>query len=138
SVVWEKGTLRSSSPCMKSTGDFHVATDATGDESNASFCACFRSGACAAPSSQRERNTDQSCTPWKSTPAAKISELRARASAVSKPPYEPPQMPIRLRSTESSVCRYFAAASTSLYSEAPRQTEFGGWRKAAPYIMPSR
>src|SRR6267154_1546433 len=116
---------------MKSTGDFHPATDATGDESNASLAASLASGA-SAP--RWAIKTDQSCTPWKSTPAAKIYELRASARAVSSPPYEPPQMPMRLRSTYASPCKYFAPATTSLYSAEPRQPLLAGSRNARPYI----
>src|SRR5579859_381103 len=74
STVWLNGTLRSSSPWISSTGDFHLSTEESGEDENASFCASFKSGASSAPLSQRERNIDQSCTPWKSTPALKRSE----------------------------------------------------------------
>ena len=53
------------------------------------------------------------CTPARSIPALKISELRASACAVSKPPYDSPQIPTRFGSTSGLVCRYLPPATTS-------------------------
>jgi hypothetical protein len=55
----------------------------------------------------------QSCTPWRSTPAANMSELRARPIAVRYPPYDPPHSPMRFRSTSARPRMYFPAATTS-------------------------
>src|SRR5439155_17704358 len=60
----------------KSTGDFQVLTDVTGEESRASL---FRSAGTFFPS---QLSVGQSCTPWRSTPAANRSELRPSPSAV--------------------------------------------------------
>ena len=43
-----------------------------------------------------------------------MSELRASACAVSRPPYDRPQIPTRLGSTSARVCRYFAAGEDVL------------------------
>src|SRR2546423_14672373 len=61
---------------MKSTGDFHALTAVTGDESCASL---FISAGTFFPS---QLSVGQSCTPWRSTPAANKSELRPKPSAV--------------------------------------------------------
>ena len=53
------------------------------------------------------------CTPARSTPALKMSELRASACDVSTPPYDRPQMPMRFGSTSGRVCRYLPPATTS-------------------------
>ena len=53
----------------------------------------------------------QWCTPAMSTPAAKISEFRAKPWAVIRPPYDRPHRPIRLGSTSGRLCRYWPAAS---------------------------
>jgi len=52
-------------------------------------------------------------TPARSTPTLKMSELRASACAVSTPPYDSPQMPMRFGSTSGRDCRYLPPASTS-------------------------
>src|SRR5215467_15562253 len=75
----------------------------------------------------------QRCTPARSTPALKISELRASACDVSTPPYDSPQMPTRFGSTSGRVCRYFPPATTSWYSALPAPPVFGAMRNDLPY-----
>src|ERR1035441_4504794 len=85
STIWPKATLRSSSPCINNTGDFHVETEATGEDSLARFDAgLFCCGCAVTPGGSGLFATccDQSCTPWKSTPAANKSEFRASPMAV--------------------------------------------------------
>src|SRR5215467_944949 len=72
---------------MSSTGERQPSSEAMGEESKASLAL----GSVAGKSYSRA----QSCTPCKSTPARTRSELRARAMAVRKPPYEPPHAAIR-------------------------------------------
>ena len=74
----------------------------------------------------------QRWTPARSTPTLKMSELRASACAVSTPPYERPQMPMRVASTSARVCRYLPAASTSLYSALPAPPVLGAVRNERP------
>ena len=57
---------------------------------------------------------------------------RAIAWAVSSPPYESPQMPIRFGSTSDRPRRYSPAASTSWYSELPALPTFGAFWKLRP------
>src|SRR5581483_10749422 len=139
STVWLNATLRSSSPWISSTGDFQVAMDELGDDWNASLRASASSGGEPAMLRvNRVMNADQSCTPCRSTPAAKMSELRASAMAVRYPPYEPPHEPMRFGSTFGSDCKYLPAATMSLYSDAPRQPPSFTSRNLRPYMMPVR
>src|SRR5437899_11810720 len=68
---------------MNNTGERQVATLATGDDLNASSRASFTSGATSAflastSATHMGREVAQSGTPWKPTPASKMSELRPR------------------------------------------------------------
>ena len=81
-TVWLNCTLRSSSPWISNTGECQSFTLAMGDDSYASLtCSrCFsgsRFGFATLPP-----RALQSCTPWRSTPAANRSLDRERAIAV--------------------------------------------------------
>ena len=117
-IVCENSTLRSSSPCQSSTGDFHLSIAEIADD-------WYETSAVSSELPQR-------CTPAMSTPAANTSELRASACAVSTPPYDSPQMPTRLGSTSARAASYFPAAITSLYSALPRPPAFGAVRNDLP------
>src|SRR5262249_4279109 len=116
--VCENSTLRSSSPCHSSTGDFHESIAEMADD-------LYDTSAVSSELPQR-------CTPAMSTPAEKTSELRARACAVSTPPYDKPQMPTRLGSTSARAATPSPAAMTSLYSALPRPPVFGAVRNDFP------
>src|SRR5947207_8952339 len=101
-----------------STGDFHWSIAEIADDL---YETSFESS-----------ELPQRCTPAMSTPAAKMSELRANACAVSTPPYDSPQMPMRAGSTSARVCKYLPAASTSRYSALPRPPVFAAVRNDFP------
>src|SRR6266404_2848508 len=75
STVCVKYTLRSSSPWMKSTGDFQVFTAVTGEESWASL---VNSGEIFLPS---QLSVGQSWTPWMSTPAPESDAFAVHVAA---------------------------------------------------------
>src|SRR5215467_5268510 len=103
---------------MRRTGDFHPSIAPTADDLYESA-----SGSSELP---------YRCTPARSTPALKMSELRASACDVKSPPYDRPQMPMRLGSTSARVCRYLPPATTSWYSALPRPPVFGAVRNDFP------
>ena len=117
-VVCANSTFRSSSPWTNSTGEFQPSIAPIADDLNDS----------ASGSNELPRRW----TPARSTPALKTSELRASACAVSRPPYDRPQMPTRSGSTSGRVCRYFAPARTSWYSELPAAPAFAAARNDRP------
>src|SRR5678810_1183370 len=117
-MVCENSTLRSSSLCQMSTGDFQPSIAEIDD---ALYETSFESS-----------ELPHRCTPAMSTPAANTSELRASACAVSTPPYESPQMPTRDGSTSGRVCKYFPAAMTSRYSALPRPPTLAAVRNDFP------
>src|SRR5581483_9139219 len=92
-VVCENCTFRSSSPWTSSTGDFQVSIAAIVDDSYDTL-----------PDSSE---LPHRWTPAMSTPALKMSDLRASACDVSTPPYDTPQIPTRFGSTSGRDCRYF-------------------------------
>src|SRR5207245_7582781 len=92
------GTLRSSSPWIKSTGERQVFIEDIGEDSNARRPALGLAAGSYAGTKLR-MTMFQSCTPCMSTPAAKRSDARERPIAVKYPPYDPPHNPSRCRST---------------------------------------
>src|SRR5207245_362864 len=109
-------------PCTSSTGDFQVSIADIADDLYDTLSA--------------SSELPQRCTPARSTPTLKTSELRASACAVRTPPYERPQMPTRFGSTSARVCRYLPPARTSWYSALPRPPVLGAVRNDFPYPMP--